>query len=229
MFKRVFREIDTVFARDPAARSRLEVFLCYPGFHAMLSHRLCHTLWRHEWKLLARWLSHLTRFFTGIEIHPGATIGQNFFIDHGMGVVIGETATIGNDVTIYHDVTLGGTSFEQGIRHPQVGNNVIIGAGAQLLGPIKVGNGARIGSNAVVVKDVPEGATMVGVPAHTAQVKKISIAKGFEAYGTPSDDDPLVKTIEHLLSQMEKLQTRIDQLEAQEQDSLKTAERWEAK
>ena len=229
MFKRVFREIDTVFARDPAARSRLEVFLCYPGFHAMMFHRLAHKLWRHEFKLIARWLSQFARFFTGIEIHPGATIGQNFFIDHGMGVVIGETATVGSDVTIYHDVTLGGTSFERGIRHPQVGNNVIIGAGAQLLGPIKIGDGARIGSNAVVVKDVPAGATMVGVPAHVAQVKAVSIAKGFEAYGTPSEDDPMVKTIEQLTQQINKLQARLDQIDAQDQDSAKTAERWEAK
>jgi len=229
MFKRMQQEIDTVFARDPAARSRLEVFLCYPGFHAMMFHRLCHKLWRLEFKLLSRCISQFSRFFTGIEIHPGAKIGQRFFIDHGMGVVIGETATIGDDVTIYHDVTLGGTSFEKGIRHPQIGNNVIVGAGAQLLGPIHIGDDARIGSNAVVVKDVAAGATMVGVPAHAAQPKVVSVAKGFDAYGTPSEDDPMVKTLEQLAAQVAQMQSRINELEAQNQDSDKTAQRWEGK
>src|SRR3984957_12482588 len=197
MFKRVLQEIDAVFARDPAARSRLEVFLCYPGFHAMVFHRLAHKLWRLDFKLLARWISFFARFLTGIEIHPGAKIGQRFFIDHGMGVVIGETATIGNDVTLYHDVTLGGTSFEKGIRHPQIGNNVIIGAGAQLLGPIHVGDNARIGSNAVVVKDVPEGVTMVGVPAHSVEAKMEPAVSHFDAYGAGSnEEDPMQKTID---------------------------------
>jgi serine O-acetyltransferase len=229
MFKHILEEIDAVFARDPAARSRLEVFLCYPGFHAMVFHRLAHKLWRRDFKLLARWISLFSRFITGIEIHPGAKIGRHFFIDHGMGVVIGETSTIGDDVTIYHDVTLGGTSFSKGIRHPQIGNNVIIGAGAQVLGPIQVGDGARIGSNAVVVKDVPQGATMVGVPAHALESKVVSITRGFEAYGTPSEDDPMLKTLEKLSRQVEELQTRIGELEAQNQDLAKTAERWEGK
>jgi len=223
MFNRIIREIDTVFARDPAARSRLEIFLCYPGFHAMVFHRVAHKLWQHDFRLTARWLSHFARFFTGIEIHPGAHIGQRFFIDHGMGVVIGETAKIGDDVTIYHDVTLGGTSFEKGIRHPQIGNNVIIGAGAQLLGPIHVGENARIGSNAVVVKDVSEGATMVGVPAHAALTKA---GKAFEAYGTPSEDDPMVKTLEQLTQQVKALQARIGELES---GGAETAKRWESK
>jgi len=229
MFNRIQEEIDAVFARDPAARSRWEVFLCYPGFHAILFHRLSHTLWQKKFHLLARWISQLARFLTGIEIHPGAKIGKRFFIDHGMGVVVGETATIGDDVTLYHDVTLGGTSFEQGIRHPQVGNNVIIGAGAQLLGPIHIGDDARIGSNAVVVKDVPKGATMVGVPAHAAQQKTVSIARGFEAYGTPSEDDPVLKLLDQVTRQVTELQARIGELEAQNQDSAKTAQRWEAK
>ena len=229
MFKRVLDEIDAVFARDPAARSRLEVFLCYPGFHAMAFHRLTNKLWRHDFKTLARWISQVARFFTGIEIHPGATIGKRFFIDHGMGVVIGETATIGNDVTIYHDVTLGGTSFDKGIRHPQIGSGVIIGAGAQLLGPIHVGDDARIGSNAVVVKDVPKGMTVVGVPAHTVEPKVVSIAHGFEAYGTPSEDDPIIKTVEQLARQVAELQLRINELQAQNQDLVKTAQRWEGK
>jgi serine O-acetyltransferase len=229
MFKRVLDEIDAVFSRDPAARSRLEVFLCYPGFHAILFHRLAHKLWRHDFKLLARWISSVSRFLTGIEIHPGAKIGSRFFVDHGMGVVIGETATIGDDVTIYHDVTLGGTSFDKGIRHPQIGNGVIIGAGAQLLGPIRVGDSARIGSNAVVVKDVQAGATMVGVPAHAVEPKAISIAHGFEAYGTPSEDDPVLRVMEQLSKQVGELQARIGELEAQNQDLAKTAQRWEGK
>lgn len=229
MFKRVLQEIDTVFARDPAARSRLEVFLCYPGFHAMISHRFAHKLWQLNFRMIARLVSFYCRFFTGIEIHPGAKIGQRFFIDHGMGVVIGETATIGDDVTIYHDVTLGGTSFEQGIRHPQVGNNVIIGAGAQLLGPIHIGDGARIGSNAVVVKDVPAGATMVGVPAHSVEHKEVTTGPHFEAYGVWGDEeDPLIKTIEKLTSKINELQKRIDNI-AGEGDSAQTAKRWEGK
>jgi serine O-acetyltransferase len=229
MFKRVFDEIDAVFSRDPAARSRLEVFLCYPGFHAMVFHRLANKLWRVDFKLLARWISAISRFLTGIEIHPGAKIGKRFFIDHGMGVVIGETATIGDDVTMYHDVTLGGTSLEKGIRHPQIGNSVIIGAGAQLLGPIRVGDNARIGSNAVVVKDVPAGATMVGVPAHSMEAKVVTISRGFEAYGTPSEDDPMELLVEKLGHQVAELQARIGELEAQNQDLAKTAQRWEGK
>ena len=161
MFKGLTSEIESFFARDPAAKSKLEIILCYPGVHAILYHRLTHRLWNNGWRLLARFISQMARFLTGIEIHPGAKIGKRFFIDHGMGVVIGETAVIGDDVTIYHGVTLGGTSSESrgcGIR--RIGNNVIIGAGAQLLGPIKVSDGARIGSNAVVVKDVEDGATI---------------------------------------------------------------------
>ncbi len=229
MFKRILQEIDAVFARDPAARSRLEVCLCYPGFHALLFHRLSHKLWRHNFRLAARIVSAAGRFITGIEIHPGAKIGQHFFIDHGMGVVIGETATIGDDVTLYHDVTLGGTSFEKGIRHPQIGNNVIIGAGAQLLGPIHVGDGARIGSNAVVVKDVPPGVTMVGVPAHQVQPKVVPAVQHFDPYATQEEEDPMVKTVDQLIKQMNAMQKRLDELEAQNQDSMQTAKRWEGK
>jgi len=191
-------------------------------------HRLANKLWRHNWKVLARWISHLGRFLTGIEIHPGAKIGRRFFIDHGMGVVIGETSTIGDDVTMYHDVTLGGTSFEKVIRHPQIGNGVIIGAGAQLLGPIRVGDNARIGSNAVVVRDVAAGETVGGVPAHPLESRVVSIAKGFEAYGTP-EEDPVLKTMEQLARKVMELQTRLSELEAQNQDSAKTAQRWESK
>jgi serine O-acetyltransferase len=230
MFKRIINEIDSVFARDPAARSRLEVLFCYPGVHALLMHRLSNWLWRNKVKFIARLLSYLSRFITGIEIHPGATIGKRFFIDHGMGVVIGETATIGDDVTIYHDVTLGGTSFNKGIRHPQIGNKVIIGAGAQLLGPIRVGDNARVGSNAVVVKDVEPGATVVGVPAHTvAEKMAMRAGKGFEAYGTPpnEDADPLLITLKQLTQEVQVLQRRVSELEADETSLLGSAKKWE--
>ena len=224
MFNRVREEIDAVFARDPAARSKLEVVLCYPGFHAMLFHRLANKLWRLEFKLLGRIISHIARIFSGIEIHPGATIGRRFFIDHGMGVVIGETAKIGDDVTIYHDVTLGGTSWDKGIRHPQIGNNVIIGAGAQLLGPIMVGDGARIGSNAVVVKDVPASATMVGVPAHEV-VSKAPADKSFDAYAG-SGGDPMSYTIEKLMQEMAVLRARLEEIESSNESAGDTAKKW---
>ena len=157
MFARLKEEIGVVFDRDPAARNTWEVITCYPGFHAMLFHRLAHWLWGVGLNWLARLVSHGSRWLTGIEIHPGATIGRRFFIDHGMGVVIGETAEIGDDCTLYHGVTLGGTSWNKGKRHPTLGKGVVVGAGAKILGPITIGDGARIGSNAVVVKDVPAG------------------------------------------------------------------------
>ncbi len=157
-------DVRSVFGRDPAARSVLEVLLCYPGFHAIWGHRISHWLWIHRLKFLGRWLSQIVRFFTGIEIHPGATIGPRFFIDHGMGVVIGETAEVGRDVTLYHGVTLGGTSLEKGKRHPTLEDGVVVGAGAKILGAITVGAGSRIGANAVVVKSVPPNSVVVGVP-----------------------------------------------------------------
>ena len=166
MFKRLREDISCVFERDPAARNSFEVITTYPGVHALLWHRVSHLLWRIHLKWLARTLSQLSRLLTGIEIHPGARIGRRFFIDHGMGVVIGETAVIGDDVTLYHGVTLGGTSWSKGKRHPTLGNNVVVGAGAKVLGPITLSNGARVGSNAVVVKDVPENATVIGIPGH---------------------------------------------------------------
>jgi len=156
-------DIQCVLERDPAARNTFEIVTAYPGLHAVLFHRLSHRLWTFGLKWLARMLSNLARFLTGIEIHPGAVIGRRFFIDHGMGVVIGETAVIGDDCTLYHGVTLGGTSWEKGKRHPTLANNVVVGAGAKVLGPLDIGEGARIGSNAVVLKDVPAGATVVGV------------------------------------------------------------------
>lgn len=221
MFKRITDDIDSFFARDPAVQSRLEVVLCYPGFHAMFMHRISHRLWRANWRILARFLSHVARFLTGVEIHPGATIGDRFFIDHGMGVVIGETTVIGNDVTIYHGVTLGGTSLQKEIRHPNIGDNVIIGAGAKLIGAIKVGNSAHIGSNAVVVKDVPEDAVMVGVPARQVKTKVKHEDITFEAYGIPTDgvQDPMVKAIDSMKKEVKQLKTKIADLEGQKESS----------
>lgn len=166
MFKHIREDIDCILAKDPAARSRLEIVTCYPGFHAILAHRLAHRLWRNGWHWLARFTSHLARMLTGVEIHPGARVGRRVFIDHGHGVVIGETAVIGDDCTIYQGVTLGGTRLYKGQkRHPTLGKGVVVGAGAQILGGFEIGDGARIGSNAVVVKPVPAGATAVGNPA----------------------------------------------------------------
>jgi serine O-acetyltransferase len=195
--------------RDPAARSNLEVLLCYPGLHAVGIHALASFCWRHGWHTLGRFISHIGRFLTGIEIHPGAKLGRRFVIDHGMGVVIGETAEIGDDVYIYHQVTLGGTSTVGGKRHPTIGNNVIIGAGAKVLGAIEIGDGARIGANAVVVAQVAAGTTVVGIPARPVER---SVGKPrFEAYGTPCDPclDPLFNEVELLRTELATLEARI--------------------
>ena len=217
MLKSWFEDIDSYFDRDPAVRSRLEVVLCYPGFHAIAIYRLTHWLWNHKLKLLARATANLARMLTGIEIHPGATIGKRLFIDHGLGVVIGETAKVGDNVTIYHDVTLGGTSLKQEIRHPQIEDDVIIGAGAQLLGPIQVGKGARIGANAVVVKDVEAGTTMVGIPARAVHASQTEFVKTFSAYGTPDEtDDSLDDLVTDLSEKVVSLQERIEALESKE-------------
>jgi serine O-acetyltransferase len=229
MFARIREDIRSVFDRDPAARTAWEVLTCYPGLHAVWGQRFSHWLWTHGLKWLARLNSNLARWLTGIEIHPGAIIGRRFFIDHGMGVVIGETAEVGDDVTLYQGVTLGGVSWNKGKRHPTIGNHVVVGAGAKVLGPFTVGEGARIGSNAVVVKDVPAGATMVGVPAHSVELKPAPRVQNFSAYATPSEDDPVLKRLEALGGQMASLQARINELEAQNQDLLKTAQRWEVK
>jgi serine O-acetyltransferase len=225
MFKNIREDIASVFDRDPAARSTIEVLTCYPGVHARIMHRLSNKLWHANLKWLARFISHLSRWFTGIEIHPGATIGRRFFIDHGMGVVIGETAEIGDDVTLYHGVTLGGTSWKEGKRHPTLGNGVVVGAGAKILGPISIGDKATIGSNAVVVKDVPAGATAVGIPARILDEDRKK-AGGFNAYGIGNDqNDPLSKAIhgllghsvtvdqriEFILQQLEKMGVRVDE------------------
>lgn len=231
MFKKLTQDIDSFFSRDPAARSRLEVVLCYPGFHAVVMHRMAHYLWQKRWRLLARILSQFSRFLTGIEIHPGATIGNAFFIDHGMGVVIGETARIGNNVTLYHGVTLGGTSWEHSIRHPQLEDDVVVGAGAQLLGPITIGKGARIGSNAVVVRDVEPNATMVGVPARHVQAKKKrkdDHEHDFTAYAAiDAKLDPTKRDIEMLLKEVKHLKSQIADLESTQQHIESTADKWE--
>src|SRR5919106_638788 len=172
MFSRLKEDIACVFERDPAARTAFEVLTAYPGLHAVLIHRVSHFLWTHRFRWFARMLSHIARWLTGIEIHPGAVIGRRFFIDHGMGVVIGETSEIGDDCTLYHGVTLGGTTWQKGKRHPTLKERVVIGAGAKVLGPITIGANARIGSNAVVVKNVPASATVVGVPGQIVTAKK---------------------------------------------------------
>jgi serine O-acetyltransferase len=214
IFKRLREEIESIRARDPAARSGLEILLCYPGLHVVIFHRAAHAAWKMRLHLVARLLSQFGRFLTGIEIHPAATIGRRLFIDHGSGVVIGETAEIGDDVTLYHGVTLGGTSLDVGKRHPTLQNGVIVGAGAKILGPVMVGTNARIGANAVVLSDVPAGVTMVGIPARIALAKRKS--EGFHAYGCDEDlPDPVLRAVETLRGELNRLQARIDELEAE--------------
>jgi serine O-acetyltransferase len=219
MFDRIREDIRCVFERDPAARTTWEVITCYPGFHARLFHRLSHRLWRWNLKWLGRFFSHLARWLTGIEIHPAAVIGRRFFIDHGMGVVIGETAEIGDDVTLYHGVTLGGTTWQKGKRHPTLGNGIVAGAGAKLLGPIHVGDGAKIGSNAVVVRDVPAGATAVGIPARIIDNgrdearARMAERIGFPAYGISGEvGDPVAQAINSLLDHVVTIDQRIEQI-----------------
>ena len=206
VFKTLKEDINMVFERDPAARSVWEVILCYPGLHAVWMHRVAHFLWKKDLKTLARFISHINRFLTGIEIHPGAKIGRRFFIDHGMGVVIGETTEIGDDVIIYHQVTLGGVSTKKGKRHPTIGNNVVIGAGAKILGPIKIGNNVKIGANSVVIKDVPDNSTVVGIPG------KIVLKKGVRSKVDLEHDklpDPILETFNQVLNAMEHLEQEI--------------------
>lgn len=224
MFRRIRDDIDSVFERDPAARSSLEVLLTYPGLHAVWVHRLSHRLWGWRLKFIARLLSQLMRWFTGVEIHPGAKIGHRFFIDHGMGVVIGETAEIGDDVTLYHGVTLGGTTWSKGKRHPSLGNNVVVGAGAKILGPITIGENARVGSNSVVVKDVPAGATVVGIPGRVVAAKddaeshkRRAMAEkiGFDAYGQHHGQlpDPVTQAIDRILDHLHSVDDRLEKLD----------------
>ena len=209
MLARLREEIAVVFDRDPAARNTWEVITCYPGFHAMLIHRVSGRLWRGGLKWLARFVSHLGRWLTGIEIHPGARIGRRFFIDHGMGVVIGETSEIGDDCTLYHGVTLGGTSWNPGKRHPTLGKGVVVGAGAKILGPILIGDGAKIGSNAVVVKAVPPGATAIGIPARI--VESHETQGRFAAYAVSRDaNDPVTQAINELIGHNVETDRRLE-------------------
>lgn len=224
MFKTIREEIEVVFERDPAARSVAETILTCPGFQAIMFHRINHWFWKKKLYLLARLCAHIARFLTGIEIHPGAKIGERFFIDHGMGIVIGETSEIGDDCSIYHGVTLGGTTWQKGKRHPTLENNVVIGAGAKILGPITIGTGARIGCNAVVVKDVPVGATVVGVPGHvvvkqeikeklTAQREAMAKKMGFDAYAERKDmPDPIQNALNTILDHLHKVDEDLEQL-----------------
>jgi serine O-acetyltransferase len=206
--------IRTYRERDPAARSNLEVLLCYPGVHAVLWHRLSHGLWNRRLRLLGRFSSHIARWLTGIEIHPAAKLGRRLVIDHGMGVVIGETAEIGDDCYLYHQVTLGVARTSSGKRHPTVGNNVIIGAGAKVLGPIHVGDNARVGSNAVVVDDVPADTTVVGIPARPVDRKPLRRKPQFDPYGMPCDDslDPLLRDLEGLRAELAEVEVRVARL-----------------
>ncbi|MGO2146652.1 serine O-acetyltransferase [Halomonas sp.] len=229
MFQRLREDINSVFDRDPAARNFLEVLTNYPGLHALLIHRCGHWLWKKNLKWLARTLSTFSRWLTGIEIHPGAIIGRRFFIDHGMGVVIGETAQVGDNVTLYQGVTLGGTSWNKGKRHPTLGDGVIVGAGAKILGPFTVGAGAKVGSNAVVTKEVPPGATVVGIPGKIVKrtdpdveealevdpVRREAICQkfGFDAYGVSQDmPDPVARSMQAMLDHMHAVDERIERM-----------------
>lgn len=218
LWQQLKRDIACVFERDPAARSTIEVLTTYPGVHAIILHRIAHRLWQAKWRYLARLISYCARVFTNVDIHPGATIGQHFFIDHGAGVVIGETAEIGDDVTLYHGVTLGGTSWNKGKRHPTLGNGVMVGAGAKILGPITLHERVRVGANSVVIQDVAAGCTVVGIPGKVVQVREVGKVN---PYGIDLDHhlipDPVGKAIACLVE-------RIAQLEQQLQDTVSSNE-----
>ncbi len=223
MLNRLKEDIACVFERDPAAQSVFEVLTTYPGVHAVIVHRLSHYCWKVGFKWLARFIAYLSRWWTGIEIHPGAEIGRRLFIDHGMGVVIGETAVIGDDCTLYHGVTLGGTTWKKGKRHPTLKNGIVIGAGAKVLGPIEIGAGARVGSNSVVLKSVPAGATVVGIPGHVVDptAKKSTIAldevsgkMDFDPYGLTADmPDPIAYAINRMLDHITTLDKQIETMQ----------------
>jgi serine O-acetyltransferase len=209
-FASIRKDLDSVLERDPAARSRLEVFLVYSGLHAIWAHRITHWLWVHNFKFLGRWLSQLARNLTGVEIHPGAILGPGFFIDHGMGVVIGETAEVGTDVTLYHGVTLGGTSLEKGKRHPTIGDRVVIGTGAKVLGAITIGEDSRIGANAVVVKSVPANSVVVGVPGQIVQRSQPHHIGDMPDLNHTSLPDVMGLSLKQLLERVDALETRLD-------------------
>jgi serine O-acetyltransferase len=221
MIKTLKDDINAVVERDPAARSAFEVLLCYPGVHAILFHRIAHRLWRRGWTTSARWLSQVARWLTGIEIHPGATIGKRLLIDHGMGVVIGETAEIGDNVTLYQSVTLGGVSLNPEKRHPTIEDDVVIGSGAAVLGPFTVGKGARVGANAVVLKAVEPGTTVVGIPAKPTGPQEVLQEEEiccFPAYGTlpGATVDPVARSLDRLQGEIERLSTKVASLEARD-------------
>lgn len=222
MFRRLQEFFDSIYARDPAARSALEIITVYPGVQAVALHRVSHALWRSGLKGAARFLAYWGRWFTGIEIHPGARLGRRLFIDHGFGVVIGETAEVGDDCTLYQGVTLGGTSWQQEKRHPTLGRDVVVGAGAKVIGPIYVGDGARVGSNSVVVKDVPAGATVVGIPGRVVPPKEdrqrereeIARRLGFDAYGEGRHvPDPVAQAIDRMLDHLGLMERRLQQMD----------------
>lgn len=225
VISRLKEDIQSIYHRDPAARSAIEILFNYPGMHAIWLHRVSHKLWKAKWFFLARCLSTFSRWLTGVEIHPGATIGRRFFIDHGMGIVIGETAEIGDDCTLYHGVTLGGTTWQAGKRHPTLENNVVIGAGAKVLGPITMHDGARVGSNSVVVKDVPENTTVVGIPGREVTMRspqskekserRTAMAKkyGFDAYAVaPDNPDPVANAIGQMLDHMHLMDSKVQDM-----------------
>ena len=217
MFRQIREDVHAVFERDPAARSIPEILFCYPGFHAVLVHRLAHWFWVRRLYFLGRFASHIGRALTGIEIHPGATIGKAFFIDHGMGVVIGETSEIGDNVTLYHGVTLGGTTWRKGKRHPTIGNNVVVGAGAKVLGPVKIGDNTRIGANSVVISEIPSNSVVVGIPGKVVfrveGDKRIELDREFMP-------DPQAIAIRSLLDRMKQLEEKVDTLpQSGEKDS----------
>src|ERR1035437_2120242 len=205
-------EVASILERDPAAKSRLEVVLCYSGLHAICAYRFTHWLWNHEFRLLARWLSQVARLLTGIEIHPAAQIGSRLFIDHGMGVVIGETAIVGDDVTIYQGATLGGTGKEKLKRHPTIGNGVVVGAGAKILGNIRVGDNSRVGAGSVVLRDVPDGSTVVGVPGHII----LRHGKRVIIIDPKQINDPLSEALVAVANQVRHLRERVQKLEGNE-------------
>ncbi len=225
MFKRISEDIETVFHRDPAARNTFEVLTSYPGLHAVWMHRVAHRLWNKGEKTLARLVSHISRFLTGIEIHPGAIIGRRFFVDHGMGVVIGETAVLGNDVLLYQGVVLGGTSLQKTKRHPTLGNNVIVGAGATVLGPIEVGDCSRIGAGSVVIKSVPKGSTVVGIPGRVTGDKKL-ISADLDHNNLP---DPISDALRVIIEEQENLEARLHTIENMEGLKCKIDEYFEKK
>ena len=218
--KRLREDIACIFERDPAARNTFEVLTTYPGVHAIIHYRIANWLWRKGFKWLARLLSTFSRWMTGIEIHPGATIGRRFFSDHGMGVVIGETAEVGDDCTLYHGVTLGGTTWNKGKRHPTLKNGVVVGAGAKVLGPIVVGENARVGSNAVVTREVPAGATIVGIPGRIVKKANSAVEErrrktaeriGFDAYGIADEmPDPIARSIHNLMDHIDVVNRKVD-------------------